>query len=65
MPGGWGQALVSGAQRQGTGQQAQTEAEEVLSEHEEELLHSEGDRELEYIFQYVMIQRLKNILARR
>jgi len=29
------------------GQWAQTEAEEVLSEHEEELLHSEGDRALE------------------
>ena len=30
-----------------TGQRAQTEAEEVPSEHEEELLHSEGDRALE------------------
>ena len=32
-----------GAQRQDKGQRAQTEAEEVLSEHEEELLPSEGD----------------------
>jgi len=31
------------AQRQDKGQWAQTEAEEVLSEHEEELLLSEGD----------------------
>ena len=29
------------------GQWAQTEAQEVPSEHEEELLHSEGDRALE------------------
>jgi len=41
--GGWGQALFSGAQRQDKGQWAQTEAQEALSEHEEELLHSEGD----------------------
>jgi len=40
---GWGQSLFSGAQRQDKGQWAQTEAEEVLSEHEEELLLSEGD----------------------
>ena len=40
---GWGQTLFSGAQRQDKGQRAQTEAEEVLSEHEEELLPSEGD----------------------
>jgi len=32
---------------QDKGQQAQTEAEEVPSEHEEELLHSEGDAALE------------------
>ena len=43
MSGGWGQTLSSGAQRQDKGQRAQTEAEEVLSEHEEELLPSEGD----------------------
>ena len=43
MSGGWGQTLFSGAQWQDKGQWAQTEAEEVLSEHEEELLHSEGD----------------------
>jgi len=33
----------SGAQQQEKGQRAQTEAEEVPSEHEEELLLSEGD----------------------
>ena len=43
MSGGWGQALFSGAQRQDKGQRAQTEAEDVPSEPEEELLHSEGD----------------------
>jgi len=37
---------ISGAQRQDKGQWAQTEAEKVLSEHEEELLPSEGDRAL-------------------
>ena len=46
MSGGWGQALFSGAQRQDKGQWAQTEAQEVPSEHEEELLPSEGDRAL-------------------
>ena len=46
MSGGWGQTLFSGAQRQDKGQRAQTEAEEVPSEHEEEL-HSEGDGALE------------------
>jgi len=43
---GWGQTLFSGAQQQDKGQWAQTEAEEVPSEHEEELLPSEGDRAL-------------------
>jgi len=43
VSGGWGQNLFSGAQQQDKGQWAQTEAEEVLSEHEEELLPSEGD----------------------
>ena len=43
VSGGWGQALFSGAQWQDKGQWAQTEATEVLSEHEEELLPSEGD----------------------
>jgi len=33
--------------RQDKGQWAQTEAEEVPSEHKEELLHSEGDEALE------------------
>ena len=43
MSGGQGQTLFSGAQRQDKGQWAQTEAQEVLSEPEEELLPSEGD----------------------
>jgi len=43
MSGGWGQTPFSGAQRQDKGQRAQTEAEEVPPEHEEELLPSEGD----------------------
>ena len=47
MSGGWGQALFSGAHWQDKGQWAQTEAQEVLSEHEEELLPSEGDGGLE------------------
>ena len=47
VSGGWGQTLFSGAQRQDKGQWAQTEAQEVPSEHEEELLPSEGDRALE------------------
>ena len=46
MSGGWGQALFSGAQWQDKGQWAQTEAQEVPSEHEEELV-SEGDGALE------------------
>ena len=44
---GWGQALFSGAQWQDKGQWAQTEAQQVPSEHEEELLLSEGDGALE------------------
>jgi len=47
MSGGWGQTLFGGAQQQDKGQRVQTEAQEVPSEHEEELLHSEGDRALE------------------
>jgi len=43
VSGGWGQTLFSGAQRQDKGQRAQTEAQEVPSEHGEELLPSEGD----------------------
>jgi len=43
----WNFPLFSGAQRQDKGQWAQTEAMEVPSEHEEELLPSEGDRALE------------------
>ena len=46
MSGGWGQTLFSGAQWQDKGQWAQTEAQEVLSEHGEEL-PSEGDGALE------------------
>jgi len=51
VSGGWGQALFSGAQRQDKGKWAQTEAEEVPSEHEEELLPSEGDGALEHATQ--------------
>ena len=47
MSGGRGQTLFSGTQRQDKGQRAQTEAQEVPSEHEEELLPSEGDGALE------------------
>jgi len=47
VSGGWGQALFSGSQRQDKGQWARTEAQEVPSEHEEELLHSEGNGALE------------------
>jgi len=51
VSGGWGQTLFSGAQQQDKGQQAQTEAEEVPPEHEEELLPSEGNRALEQVAQ--------------
>jgi len=44
---GQGLALFSGAQRQDKGQWALTEAQEVPSEHEEELFPSEGDGALE------------------
>jgi len=53
MSGGWGQTLFSGAQQQDKGQWAQTEAQEVPSEHEEELLPSEGDEALEQAAQGV------------
>jgi len=46
VSGGWGQTLFSCDQRQDKGQRAQTEAEEVPSEHEEQL-PSEGDGALE------------------
>jgi len=39
----WDQTVFSGAQRQDKGQWAQTEAQEVPAEDEEELLPSEGD----------------------
>jgi len=51
VSGGWGQTLFSGAQWQDKGQRAQTEAQKVPSEHEEELLHSEGDVALEQVAQ--------------
>ena len=47
MSGGQGQTLFSDAQWQDEGQWAQTEAEEVPAEDEEEFLPSEGDRALE------------------
>jgi len=47
VSGGWGQTLFSGAQQQHEGQRAQTEPQKVPSEHEEELLPSEGDGALE------------------
>ena len=47
MSGGRSQTLFSGAQWQDKWQRAQTEAQEVPSEHEEELLPSEGDGALE------------------
>ena len=43
--------VFSGAQRQDKGQRAQTEAQELPAAHEEELLHSEGDRALEQVVQ--------------
>jgi len=48
---GWGQTLLSSAQRQDKGQRAQSEAEEVPAEDEEELLHFEGDGALEQVAQ--------------
>jgi len=50
VSGGRGQTLFSGAQRQDKGQRAQTEAQDVPSEHEEEL-PSEGDGALEQVAQ--------------
>jgi len=47
VSGGWGQTLSSDAEQQDKGQGAQTEAQEVPSEHEEEFLPSEGDGALE------------------
>jgi len=52
---GWGQTVFSGAQQQDKGQRAQTEAQEVPAEHEEELLHSEGDRALEQAAQWSLL----------
>jgi len=53
VSGGWGQTIFSGAQRQDKGQWAQTEAWEVPSELEEELLPSGGDGALEQAAQGV------------
>ena len=50
MSRGRGQALLSGAQEQHKGQQAQTEEQELPPEHEKEL-HSEGDGALEQVAQ--------------
>jgi len=52
VSGGWGQTLfktqtLPSDRTRGNGQRAQTEAEEVPSEHEEEFLPSEGDGALE------------------
>ena len=46
-----GPTLFSGAQWQDEGQRAQTEAEEVPCEREEEFLHFENDRALEQVAQ--------------
>jgi len=51
---GWGQTLFCGAQQEDKGQWAQTEAQEVPSEHEEELLPSESDTALEQVAQGVV-----------
>jgi len=51
VSGGWGHTPFSGAQRQDKGQWAQTEAEEVPTENEEEFLPSEGDGALEQVAQ--------------
>jgi len=51
VSGGWGQTFFSGAQRQDKGQCTQPEAQEVPSEHEEDLLPSEGDGALEQVAQ--------------
>jgi len=47
VSGRWCQTLFSSAQQHDKGQWAQTEAQEVPSEHEEEFLHFEGDGALE------------------
>jgi len=47
VSGAWDQTLFSSAQRQDKWQWAKTEAQEVPSEHEEELFPSDGDRALE------------------
>jgi len=47
VSGEWGQNLFSGAQWQDKVQRAQTEAQKVPSEHEEQLFYSKGDGALE------------------
>ena len=51
MSRGWGQTLLSNAQQQDKGQQAQNGTQEVPSQYEDKLLHSEGDRALEQVAQ--------------
>ena len=46
-----GHVQTCGAQQQDKGQRAQTEAEEVPAEHEEELLPFEGDGAVEHVAQ--------------
>lgn len=46
---GWGQALCSGTQQQDKGQWAQTAAQKVPPEREEEVLSCEGGRALAQI----------------
>jgi len=63
-----GQTLFSGAQQQDKGQWAQTEAQEVPSEHEEKLLYFEGDRALAQAAQRVVecpsLETFKTCLAK-
>jgi len=51
MKRGWNQTLSSGAQGQGQRQQAQTEAQEVPSEHQGTLSYCWGDRALASVAQ--------------
>ena len=51
MQRGWSQSLLSGAQGQDQRQWAQTEMQEVPSEHRETLFYCEGDRALAQVAQ--------------
>ena len=51
MARGVSQALLSGANHQHTRQGAETDAQEVLAEYEEDLLYCGGDGALEWIVQ--------------